>query len=578
MANILSMARLLGFRDFWPNEKPKSKEFYAEKLGRDLIQQLCCFFLGYFRHKQPPPIQQLMAEWFTYYDHRPLNSPSYLEVIDKYKYIVRHSPQDQRHDIISIESLLNIFLWTLTADIPDKVDNLDASSTLRSFEFLLLFNNDVLDNYEKAAHSIDGMDDDRRVQRLIFTATFSQHDLVNIDYAQLFFTQIYKLAELLRFMDGHDRYKPLLSQLLTEFGCDSTSDFLKSVASAVFQPLNNRKPGWTVLQISENDENKAKSQRILDNLSLPLDAEVPDEQDDYRPLRNSPFQKISDTQYRVIFDLFLIKKLYNGTVFKLSRYDKAFYSDIRSDFSEGVLVYDILKAVLPENNTVKLTGDQFKAVKLKREPDYYFKQENVIVLFESKDFFMTGEEKLSYDFNTIEGGLKKDGRLLKAVVQLAKNIQRCIDKQIPLDKAYSVEEMSILPVIIVHDSLYGAPGLNFWVHYWLKDELDKLKADPKYSSFDFSRIRPLTILEIDTLILYQELFQSGQFDLIYLIRKFHGHVRYEAVGHLPPNEVETHAKMSAISFSEFVRDYAHSKKVEIDFTIISKKLNQFGIQ
>lgn len=578
MANILSMVRLLGFKDFWPNEVPKSKEFYAKTLGRELVQQLCCFFLGYFRHKEPPPIEQLIPEWFTFYNHRYHNSPSYLEVEEKYRHIIRHSLPGERHGIISIESLLNMFLWSITANIPDKVENLDASSTLHSFEFLLLFNDDILGNYAKAVNSIKGMDDNRRIQRQIFTYTFSQSDLVNIDYAQLFFTQVFKLAELLRFMDSNDRYTALLEKLLTDFRCDSPSDFIKSVASAVIQPLNNRQPGWSILQIRPEDDNKEKSKRILDSLALSINAEVALEQDDYLPLRNSPFQQISETQYRVIFDLFLIKKLYNGTIFKLSSYDKNFLSDIRTDFSEGVLVYDTLNTVLPNKDTVKITGEQFKALRLEREPDYYYRSGNDIVLFESKDFFMTGKEKLSYDFNVIEAGLRKDGRLLKAIVQLTRNIQRCIEKEIPQDNAYAVNEISILPVIIVHDSLYSASGLNFWINYWLQDELAKLKLDPKYNYFDFSKIGPLTIMEIDTPILYQDVFRDGKFNLLDLIRKFHGYVRYNAVGHISPNEIEAHAKESAISFSAFVRDVTHQYHVQIDFTVISRKLQQFGIQ
>jgi hypothetical protein len=70
--------------------------------------------------------------------------------------------------------------------------------------------------------------------------------------------------------------------------------------------------------------------------------------------RDKPFQKIGDTEFRVVFDLFLIKKLYNGIIFKLSSYDKDFLGNIRSDFSEGVLVYDTLSSILPAEKAIKI--------------------------------------------------------------------------------------------------------------------------------------------------------------------------------------------------------------------------------
>jgi hypothetical protein len=68
-----------------------------------------------------------------------------------------------------------------------------------------------------------------------------------------------------------------------------------------------------------------------------------------------------------------------------------------------------LMAILKSSDAILITGENFK--NLEREPDFYFRDENVIILFESKDFFMSGKSKLSYDFDMIEGELMKEGRL-----------------------------------------------------------------------------------------------------------------------------------------------------------------------
>lgn len=571
------MQRLLGFKDFFPNEKPHEKEYYASKLGKEIIEKSTCFFLSFLRHKGTPDVNPLLQEWFTFYDFKWFKSPTYWQIEAEYRRIKNHH-QGEEHSIISVESLLNMFLWVRDNNhVPDIIESHDASSSLPLLELVLLFNDDVLKNYEKASQSISQFGDDRKMQRLILAGSFSQSDLINIDYAQLLYTQIYKKAKLLKFIEAEQKYSHLLAKLLTEFKCDTKEEFLKAVGAAAIIPLKSYRPSWTILSL-ENTPDKEKSSHILDNLAIGEAEAIIIEQDDYLQLRNKPFQKLSNEEYRIIFELFLIKKIYNGLIFKLSSYDKDFLGNIRDDFSEGVLLYETLKFILGNGVSKIITGNEFKDVGLKREPDFYSRKDNVIMLFESKDFFMRGEYKLSYDFSIIERELMKDGRLKKAVTQIVTNIERCLLSEIPLDDIKSIDDKVIIPSIIVHDSIYSAPALNFWVYYWFIDELQRVKENPNLKHINFDNIRPITVIEIDTLILYEEQFKNGGFELVSLIERYHEHVQFSQVNNLPPEKIEEHALKSAISFSEFVRYVALSNGVDINFTIISKMLNEFGIK
>ena len=224
-----------------------------------------------------------------------------------------------------------------------------------------------------------------------------------------------------------------------------------------------------------------------------------------------------------------------------------------------------------------LTGNEFKAKRLEREPDFYAEEYGDVLLFESKDFFMPGKSKLSYDFPKIEGELMKEGRLKKAVMQLKKNIERCILNELPVERKYKIENLRIFPIIIVHDSLYNAAALNYWIYYWMNDEIEELRIDERFKDFDFDRIMPLTIIEIDTLILYENYFKNKEMELIRIIEAYHDFVRFEFAGKVEPAFVEEHANKSAISFSEFVRDFAHKLQLNISFSIISEMLKKYGI-
>lgn len=573
MANILTRRRLLGFKDFFPNDTPREKEFYAAKVGKDTIEKTTPFFLSFLRYKGNPEIENLLKEWFTFYNFKFSQSPYYYAIELEYRRIKNQNP-NEAHAIISVESLLNIVLWVRSIAIPVELDNKDASVTLPLLELILLFNDDVLQSYKRASESVKAYKDDKQFQRLILSASFSQSDLINIDYAQLLYTQVYKAAKLLKFIETHQRYKPLFKTLLSEFGCSSKEEYLKAIGSAVVTPLKTNQPSWSVLSL-EKSVDKEKGKIILENLAL-NESEIHNvQQDDYLILRNKPFQKIGENEYRVIFELFLIKKVYNGLIFKLSSYDRNFLGDIRRDFSEGVLVYESLTTILQSTNSILKTGESFK--NLEREPDFYFRNENNILLFESKDFFMSGKSKLSYDFKIIEGELMKEGRFKKAVTQLVKNIERCFLHQIPLENSYDVTDLKIYPIIIVHDSLYSAPALNYWVYYWFIEKLEELKSDNALKDFNFSGVAPITIVEIDTLILYQgEL--NNYLDFINLIAAYHEQTRFDLGGKLPPKLIEEHALKSSISFSEFVRDFAYQNKIEIDFKIMASLLKEFGIE
>jgi hypothetical protein len=578
MANEVSMSQLFGFQDFFPGEKFQPKEYYAMHAGKELIETFCCFFLGYFRHRAIPAIPQLLQNWFTFMGRPYFSSPSYWHVVVRYAKIRREYP-GEAHSILSEEALLNLFLWTKTnPDIPSKLESIDASVMLHMFILNLLFNEDVLNKYQKAVDSAK-KHDNRVLQRMFLATSFPQSDIINVDYPQLMYTQFNKLMLLLDFLESTPEYQPLFKHLLNDFSCNNKAEFLKAIGGAVFTPFKGQKPGWSALTVDKSGDAE-KSRSFLDKLTL-SNTEASTDQNDYLPLRDKPFQKLETGEYRIVFDLFLVKKLYNGVIFKLSDYSnkdetliKGFLGKIRDNFSEAVLVYDTLSKVFQPTGAVIKTGNEFKAAKLEREPDFYARIDNNIVLFESKDFYMPGASKLSYDFDTIEGELKKDGRLGKAVKQLKRNIERAIAKQLVLDTSYDSALIKIYPVIVVHDSLYSSPSLNYWVNSWLVDEIDALKAANTFSGFDYTRIMPVTLVEIDTLILYLHHFQAKQFDLISLLDLYHQHVKLDLEG----DEADNHIFQSVLPFSEFVREYGYTIGVTLNTDVLKRIYKDYGIQ
>lgn len=584
MSKEILPARLLGFTDLFPSAPRQTKDAYGKRIGKDLLYKTACHFLSYFRTKSVPANKALIQEWFTFNEIKYYQLPYYHYVITSYN-VASNDDLEKNLKILNVESFLKLFTWLATeANIPETIQKEDPSLTLPLFQICLLFNDEVLKNFEIARNSAKKTEDDKSLQRLILAMAFPQNDFLNADYAQLLVTQFYKAIKALDFMSQNEKYKNLLSKFLQEFHCDSKEEYLKSVGAAIVLGLQNMRAAWTTLNVPLNADFE-KSCAILEKLCMQEHDESLFEQNDYFSLRSNPLRKIKKGEYMIIYDLFLIKKLYTGLVFRLSKltnedqsiFKENFLGAFRIEFSEEILLYDSVKHIYGMHNAVQKTGAEFKNVKLEREPDYYVRNNDRILLFESKDFFIKGETKLSYDFNKIETELK-NGRLEKAIEQLLRNIERVFLKQLILDANYDTEKIAIFPIVVVHDALYSCPALNFWINHWLDDGLKELKGKEELLQFDFTSVMPVTVVEIDTLILYQDQFQTMELDFENLLIQYHEHVQFRKKDFQTTLELEKHALQSAIPFAEFARQVAHEKNIQIDHKNLTQLLRQYNIR
>ena len=579
----LAMGRLLGFRDFFPNTRPLSKDAYAKLIGSDILYKFSAHFLSYFRLNAIPMNEQLLREWFTFNEVSFNRVPYYHYSMGQYKRLSRLGSITNLQ-ILSIESLLNLFVWlNEKKDIPERVLKEDVTLTLPLFQLYLLFNDDVLRNYEVARKSVEEYKGKDSLQRMLLAMSFPQNDFLNADYAQLAVTQFYKALMLLEYISDQEEYQLLYRKFLEEYYCSTKEEFLRSIGTAVVLPLKNTQPGWSVLNVPQGPMFE-RDCSFLEKITVQSDDATLYEQNDYLSLRTNPLQKLKKGEYRIIYDQFLLKKVYNGLIFILSGLVKAdkslfpkdFLGTIRNDFSEGVLLYEVLKSIYSRRKVFSASGKEFKSVGIDREPDYYIRDSQSVLLFESKDFFIPGDVKLSYDFRKIEEALKNN-RLEKAIKQLIRNVERVLLKGLKLDQDYCVNEVTIHPIIIVHDSLYSAPALNYWVHFWFEDGLAALQQKKELKDFDFFRVFPVTVVEVDTLIFYEEQFIQGQLNLETLIQQYHAFVNFRKQEFLSRDEIETHALQSAIPFAEFVRQESYRQKVELSLEKLFKLFGKFGI-
>jgi hypothetical protein len=87
---------------------------------------------------------------------------------------------------------------------------------------------------------------------------------------------------------------------------------------------------------------------------------------DFLTLRSKPFYKVKDGVYRIIFNLFVVEKIFKGVYFFLrdinktlpdAQQVKALKSLVGDFFSEQVVLYDTIQTIFPEK-CIKFSGQE----------------------------------------------------------------------------------------------------------------------------------------------------------------------------------------------------------------------------
>lgn len=262
--------------------------------------------------------------------------------------------------------------------------------------------------------------------------------------------------------------------------------------------------------------------------------------------------------------------LHKGLYFQFSRVNQTLakaerIKDWRSEycdfFSEQYLLYLLLDATF-RGRGLALTGSAIKEswqLDGQAEPDYYFRERQRAVVFESKDVLVHKDAKAGHDFPTylqeVEKKFYRDGTHPKAVLQLLHNVKRLLKKELPFDTAYDPVQLSIYPVLVVHDRLYNQPGLNEVVNGWFQTELAQLGAQ----GLPVQNVKPLIIIDADTLLAFHEHFRNGKLIFENVLDAYLAYIN-------PINRVvESQAELEAVilgtvhPFSLFLENYAHER-------------------
>ena len=504
-ANSVSMQQILEFEIAFPGEERKSFEFYLKGSSREKILLAASFFLGFKSHNSKFKNNREFISMFFQKENEALANRIH-------KIILGFERTGTQIGIINAYSSLKLFDYFFCSQ-EEETPQTTAAFEVNLFKAYLALNSEFSETQAAGYASLDDCEKELYIPMMMFCMQYPLNDKVNYDLDQIWITQMIKSIYLFQFLEANSIAQTLLSAFLKDFHCQDWQEYLKRLLPLTMAVIKNEKEAHTDISVSKGPAFKENCFFIEKHMVEKIDAE---DKDDFLSLRAKPFYKVESGVYRIIFPLFVVEKIFKGIYFqlrdineKLTKSDKL--KSIRGfygyEFSEKFLAYKTIEAIYPDN-CLKLPGEQLDKMGIVGAPDYYLRKGKNILVFESKDFLIAAEPKMSFDYNVYDEKFGKildyeelaDGKIKNgAVLQLINSIRMILKSEFPADKDYHYKDVFIYPILLTHDHQYNTPGFNELIDFWFQEELLTLKAEGLF----IHHIKPLAVVCIDSLLYHQ---------------------------------------------------------------------------
>ncbi len=561
--NPIRMGLLLEFNSAFPDEKPLSVEQYLKGGSKEIILNVAAFLLGFKSHESKYNDNDELLRVFFGDKNKDFAYKLHLTIKSL-------EAKGTKVGIINPYSSLTLFEYFFNKPIEEETQSHDEFE-VNFFKAYLILNTEYTEKQHKAFDSTENLDKEIALPMMMFSMNYPVSDKHHYDINEIWITQLLKATLLFKFLENDERTIGLYQAFLSHFNVESWQEYLKSLIPLTLSMTKNTNESHTDFHVPVG-EGYDRACAFLDKLIIENEEDI--NEYDFLTLRSKPFYKVKDGVYRIIFNLFVVEKIFKGMYFLLRDANnslseekqvkslKGLYGDF---FSERVLLYDTIEAIFPDK-CIKYSGQELVKMRISGGPDYYVRKYKDILVFESKDFLIPADAKMSFDFARYQDEFEKklyfeniDGKEKHiGVMQLIAFIKKLLTYDFPADMNYHYREVSIYPIIVVHDHQYNVPGFNTLINYWFQAELEILKEEKFY----IEHVKPLVIINIDSLIYHQVGLQES-IPLNRVLEKYTKHIH--KVNHLAfrsEEDMKAYVLSKQVAFSTFINEYFHDEDLK----------------
>lgn len=532
----------------FPEEVGKTVQDYLNGISKEFILKTGAYLIAFEKDSEyTSNNKKVIEDWF-----RRDNQEVAQFIYDRIVQIEKKNNWVAR--IINAHATLKL-LETAFAGESKTTTQSEPEMEINMFKAYILLNE--IDNQKDNSlfASLEGVEEGLKFSLMVFTQTLRYADITNFNIKEVYIGQFIRGCLLLKFLQ--QKHPNIYAAFLDEFKIKSWERFFQQYFPLVHLALTNKGRKFTEITIPDNLLSDATA--FIDKTAVKKEDEelVPF---DFITLRANPLFHSSANSYRVIYDLFLVEKMYSGLYFIIKQIVEArglaanLKNIVSLEFSEQQMVYLVMNAIF-QNSYRTFTGTDLDKRKIKGAPDYYAANDKRVFLVESKDVFLGAEIKESGNYASYERALmakfyfeEKDSKVKpKAVLQQIELIRRILSAKLEFDNPGGVV---IYPILVIHHTQLNVAGFNQLINRWFRSELKKLSDD----GLNTKLVRPVTVIDISTLILYMDYFQSDRIPLHAMIDEYHAATDHQAQIIVGPNSsLQQELILRAVSFPHFIR-------------------------
>ncbi|MEL1252169.1 hypothetical protein AAEO57_00165 [Flavobacterium sp. DGU38] len=545
---------ILPFSSIFPDETPKEVNEYLQGIPKEILMTAGCFFLGFnnFGSQYSDPENFIKM-------HLGSNSAQIEEATKNIKaFLAENGYVTETPTILFVVSSLRLFEIAFQLD-ERKQNKTQKQSELDIFKAYLVLNGKLSQRSQTISQIEQLFHGHKRTAANLLFNQFDRNDLINYNKSELYSTQLLRAVMFFEFLIQREDCYLLLQEFYRYFGVKDYKDYLKRLLTLAFAVITAENEAHTDIRLDDDAQVYFLDRLAINNIEIIDDF-------DFKAIRANPIYKVADGIYRIISPLFAIELIYNGLFWKFKEVYNQMPEHNRPknlqglktlDFSEKYVLNSILRKYFGDRYIQK-TGKELDG-RYDGAPDYYVRNLDNIILFESKDIMINAEVKESLDFLKIQEALseklyKKANGKPNAVLQLIKSITKILSKKQGFDNDYSADEAIINSVIILHHRMFNNAGLNKFINFWFQEELQILKDQ----GFNITNVRPLVIIDIDTLIFNQDVFADRFLDLELCLREYQtNYIGYSPETNRNSNSngyISTAYKNSFLPFSKYLEN------------------------
>lgn len=302
----IKMGQILEFNIAFPDEKPLTPEEYLKGGNKDFILNVATYFLGFKVHNSKyNDNRELFKTIFGQKNNKLAN-----EVYNRIKTIEKTG---KKLLIVNAYSSLKLFEYFFQRE-EEEITQTNEEFEVNFFKAYLVFNSEFTKKQEVAFTSIEKLDSELQVPMMAFCMQYPIFDKVDYNITQIWSTQIIKAIYLFQFLETNNKTKQLLNEFLAYFKNSTWQEYLKSLMPLTITSVKNEKEAHIDITITQGERFKEGCD-FLERLIINENDEL--EENDFITLRARPFYKIKEGVYRVIFNLFVVEKIFKGVYFLL---------------------------------------------------------------------------------------------------------------------------------------------------------------------------------------------------------------------------------------------------------------------